>query len=111
MLEKLSLSTKDIKKYRLVLESEVIDEVEKLARDLKGIRLCHINSTPFGGGVAELLFSHIPLMRGVGIDADWQIIRGDRRFFTITKSLHNALQGAKYLLEDKTKRVYLANNK
>lgn len=110
MLEKLSLSTKDIKKYRLVLESEVIDEVEELARDLKGIRICHINSTPFGGGVAELLFSHIPLMRGVGIDADWQIIRGDRRFFTITKSLHNALQGAKYSLKDKTKRIYLANN-
>lgn len=111
MLEKLSLSVKDIKKYRLVLGSEVIDEVEKLARDLKGIRLCHINSTPFGGGVAELLFSHIPLMRGAGIDADWQVIRGDRRFFTITKSLHNALQGAEYpLLGDKTKRVYLANN-
>ena len=112
MLEKLSLSTKDIKKYRLVLESEVIDEIEKLARDLKGIRICHINSTPFGGGVAELLFSHIPLMRGVGIDADWQVIRGDRRFFTITKSMHNALQGAKYpLLGEKTKRVYLTNNK
>ena len=111
MLEKLSLSTKDIKKYRLVLESEIIDEVECLARDLKGIRICHINSTPFGGGVAELLFSHIPLMRGVGIDADWQVIRGDRRFFTITKSLHNALQGKEYLLKEKTKRVYLANNK
>ena len=112
MLEKLSLSTKDIKKYRLVLESEVIDEVEKLARDLKGIRICHINSTPFGGGVAELLFSHIPLMRGVGIDADWQVIRGDQRFFTITKSMHNALQGAKYpLLGEKTKKVYLTNNK
>jgi len=111
MLEKLSLSVKDIKKYRLVLGSEVIDEVEKLARDLKGIRLCHINSTPFGGGVAELLFSHIPLMRGAGIDADWQVIRGDQRFFTITKSLHNALQGAEYpLLGDETKRVYLANN-
>lgn len=112
MLEKLSLGVKDIKKYRLVLESEVIDEVEKLARDLKGVRLCHINSTPFGGGVAELLFSHIPLMRGVGIDADWQVIRGDQRFFTITKSLHNALQGAKYpSMKDKTKMVYLANNK
>ena len=112
MLEKLSLSVKDIKKYRSVLGSEVIDEVEKLARDLKGIRLCHINSTPFGGGVAELLFSHIPLMRGAGIDADWQVIRGDQRFFTITKSLHNALQGAEYplIMEDKTKRVYLANN-
>jgi trehalose synthase len=111
MLEKLSLSVKDIKKYRCESGSELIDEVERLAGDLKGVRLCHINSTPFGGGVAELLFSHIPLMRGVGIEADWQVIRGDRRFFTITKSLHNALQGAKYpLLGDKTKRLYLANN-
>jgi len=111
MLEKLSLSVKDIKKYRCESGSELIDEVERLAGDLKGVRLCHINSTPFGGGVAELLFSHIPLMRGVGIEADWQVIRGDRRFFTITKSLHNALQGAKYpLLGDKTKRLYLASN-
>ena len=110
MLEKLSLSTKDIKKYRLLLESGVIDEVEELARDLKGIRICHINSTPFGGGVAELLFSHIPLMRGVGIDADWQVIRGNRLFFTITKFLHDALQGAKYPLWEKTKKVYLTNN-
>jgi len=111
MLEKLSLGVKNIKKYRCELGSELINEVETLARDLKGVRLCHINSTPFGGGVAELLFSHIPLMRGVGIEADWQVIRGDRRFFTITKSLHNALQGAKYpLLGEKTKRVYLANN-
>lgn len=111
MLEKLSLGVKNIKKYRCELGRELIDEVETLARDLKGIRLCHINSTPFGGGVAELLFSHIPLMRGVGIEADWQVIRGDRRFFTITKSLHNALQGAKYpILGEKTKRVYLANN-
>ncbi|MFC1897882.1 glycosyltransferase [Chloroflexota bacterium] len=111
MLEKLSLSTKDIKKYRLLLESEVIDEIESLAHDLKGIRICHINSTPFGGGVAELLFSHIPLMRGVGIDADWQVIRGDRQFFTITKALHNALQGAKYPVDDKTRQIYLNNNK
>ena len=86
MLEKLSLSVKNIKKYRCESGSELIDEVERLAGDLKGVRLCHINSTPFGGGVAELLFSHIPLMRGVGIEADWQVIRGDRQFFTITKS-------------------------
>jgi len=110
MLEKLSLSIKELKKYRLVLESELIDEVQKLGHELKGIRICHINSTPFGGGVAELLFSLIPLMRGLGVKADWQVIRGDRRFFTITKSLHNALQGAKYPLLEESKRVYLANN-
>jgi len=111
MLQKVSLGVKDINNYRMLLGSELIDDVEALARDLKGLRLCHINSTPFGGGVAELLFSYIPMVRGLGIHADWQVIRGDRRFFTITKSLHNALQGAEYpLLEQQTQRTYLANN-
>jgi trehalose synthase len=94
MLYKISLGTSDINKYRLIQSRELIDEVVKLGRDLKGLRLCHINSTPFGGGVAELLVSYIPLLRALGIKADWQVIRGDRHFFTITKGLHNALQGA-----------------
>ena len=111
MLQKVSLGVREIDKYRLILGSDLIDEVKSLASDLKGLRLCHINSTPFGGGVAELLFSYIPLVRGLGIHADWQVIRGDQRFFSITKSLHNALQGAEYpLLEQTTERVYLTNN-
>lgn len=111
MLQKVSLGIKDINKYRMLVGGELIDEVDALAHDLKGLRLCHINSTPFGGGVAELLFSYIPLVRSLGIHADWQVIRGDRRFFTITKSLHNALQGAEYpLLEQQTQHIYLANN-
>jgi len=111
MLEKVVLGSKDFSKYRLIFGDGLIDEIESLARDLKGIRLCHINSTPFGGGVAELLFSYIPLIRSLGIHADWQIIRGDQRFFSITKSLHNALQGAEYpLLEQQTQRIYLTNN-
>jgi trehalose synthase len=112
VLQKVSLPVKDIDKYRMLLGSEFIDEIKALARDLKGLRLCHINSTPFGGGVAELLSSLIPLARGVGIKADWQVIRGDHRFFTVTKSLHNALQGTPYPLIEKeaTRRAYIANN-
>ena len=45
----------------------LIDEVVSLSKELKGLRLCHINSTPFGGGVAELLVSYIPLLRALGI--------------------------------------------
>ena len=112
MLHKVSLGTGNIDKYRLIQNREVIDEVVNLGEELKGLRLCHINSTPFGGGVAELLISYIPLLRAVGIEADWQIIRGDRRFFTITKGLHNALQGAVYeeSRNVKTQRVYQSNN-
>ena len=96
MLHKVSLGIADINKYRMVEARGVIDEVVSLGEELKGLRLCHINSTPFGGGVAEMLVSYIPLLCSVGIKADWQIIRGDRRFFTITKGLHNALQGAPF---------------
>ena len=112
MLNKISLGTGNIDKYRLIESRGIIDEVVNLGEELKGLRLCHINSTPFGGGVAELLISYIPLLRAVGIEADWQIIRGDRRFFTITKGLHNALQGAEYqeIRKVKTRRAYQGNN-
>ncbi len=112
MLHKISLGVADIDKYRLIQSRELIDEVISLGEELKGLRLCYINSTPFGGGVAELLVSYIPLLRSLGIKADWQVIRGDRRFFTITKGLHNALQGApfKEIRKESLRRVYQANN-
>jgi len=113
MLHKISLGAADIDKYRLIQSKELIDEVVALGNQLKGLRLCHINSTPFGGGVAELLVSYIPLLRSLGIKADWQVIRGDRRFFTITKGLHNALQGAPFPEIDRPsiRQRYLKNNR
>lgn len=112
MLQKISLQVRSLDKYRLLMGNRLIKEIEKLATDLKGIRLCHINSSPFGGGVAELLNSYIPLVRGLGIEADWQVIRGDHRFFTITKSLHNALQGGDGSLieREETQRIYKSQN-
>jgi len=112
MLHKVSVGIGNIDKYRLIESRGIIDEVVNLGEELKGLRVCHINSTPFGGGVAELLVSYIPLLRSLGIKADWQIIHGDRRFFTITKSLHNSLQGAEYkeIKKEKTRRVYWHNN-
>ena len=112
MLNKVSLGTGNIDKYRLIEARSVIDEIASLGEDLKGLRLCHINSTPFGGGVAELLACQIPLVRSLGITADWQIIRGDRRFFTITKALHNALQGATFtdINKESTRKEYENNN-
>lgn len=113
MLQKVSLGTSKIENYLSLMSREAIAELEHLGRKLKGLRLCHINSTPFGGGVAELLVSAIPLLQGLGIKADWQIIRGDRRFFSITKAMHNALQGEEYpqIGEPSTQRIYLGNSK
>ena len=74
MLHKISLGIADIDKYRMIETRGIIDEVVSLGNDLKGLRVCHVNSTPFGGGVAELLVSYIPQVRSIGIEADWQVI-------------------------------------
>jgi len=112
MLHKISLGVGDLNKYRMIATKSVMDELISLGEELKGLRVCHVNSTPFGGGVAELLACLIPLLHAVGIKADWQVIRGDRHFFTITKGLHNALQGAAYaeIGSERLKGTYRINN-
>ncbi len=49
-------------------------------------------------------------MNDAGIDAGWRILHGSQEFFEITKSFHNALQGAKLNLSQRKKRIYLQVN-
>lgn len=67
--------------------------IQKLCEKLKGKSFLHINSTKEGGGVAEILNRMIPLLIDLGIDARWDVIEGDAKFFDFTKKTHNALQG------------------
>lgn len=97
--------------YRALVGDELIDEILGLARELAGVRVCHINSTGFGGGVAELLARHVALARTLGIDAEWRLLQGTPEFFTITKALHNALQGAPYALSERDRALYLEVNR
>jgi trehalose synthase len=101
----------DVENYRRLVGDTLIDEIRGLSRDLKGVRVCHVNSTGFGGGVAELLSRHVPLENAVGIHADWRLIQGTPQFFTVTKALHNALQGARYELTESDKAIYLHVNR
>src|SRR3712207_9014626 len=64
-----------------------------MAEELHGLKVLHLSATAFGGGVSEILYTLVPLMRDVGIEADWQIIFGREEFFNATKLMHNALQG------------------
>jgi trehalose synthase len=59
----------------------------------EGRRIININSTPAGGGVAEMLDSAIGYSQGMGVDARWYVIEGDARFFEITKRIHNHIYG------------------
>ncbi|HVN22557.1 MAG TPA: glycosyltransferase [Syntrophorhabdales bacterium] len=67
--------------------------LQKLGERLSGKSFLHINSTRLGGGVAEILQRMVPILAELGIEARWDIIEGDQRFFDITKKIHNALQG------------------
>jgi len=64
-----------------------------LAERLKGKMIQNINSTAVGGGVAEILVRMLPLLRDLGVNAEWTVIKGDEKFFHITKKMHNALHG------------------
>jgi trehalose synthase len=70
-----------------------VEEIRELAEPLRGKRVVQLSATAFGGGVSEILYTLIPLMRDVGLEVEWQVIYGREEFFNATKIMHNALQG------------------
>ena len=92
--------------YRKIVGDKKINEIINEAKPLKGKYVTHINSTFYGGGVAEILSSLVFLMNDVGIKAEWRLLRGDKNFFNITKSFHNGLQGSDIKLTEKNKKIY-----
>jgi len=109
MLQPVDVGELSIDMYEEILPFEIIT-LRQVAKDLRGARLLHINATPYGGGVSELLRSLVPLERALGIDAHWQVISGDEHFFRVTKTIHNALQGGAYYLSGTDKETYLAHS-
>jgi trehalose synthase len=107
MLESVDVGRQSISDYEATAGREVIERLRSLAEPLRGARVLHLNATPYGGGVAEILRSEVPLMRDLGIACDWKIITGDKDFFSVTKTMHNALQGAKRSITDHEKEIYL----
>jgi trehalose synthase len=94
MLQEVSLGQKSLADYTHIAGKELVGEIRALAEKLEGQRVLHVSATAFGGGVSEILYTIVPLMRDVGIDAHWQVIFGKEEFFNATKLLHNSLQGA-----------------
>ena len=90
---KMGRQNNGIDAYRAIVGNEIVDELSIIADKLKGKSIQNINSTSLGGGVAEILSRIIPLMRDLGIDIWWDVIKADERFFEITKRIHNGLHG------------------
>ena len=107
MLERVPLLEKTLADYSEVAGEDTIERIRAAAAPLEGARILHVNATAYGGGVAELLATHVPLLRDLGIDAEWQVIHGSDEFFAITKNVHNALQGAAIEWTADMQRIYL----
>src|SRR5262245_47975412 len=88
MLEGVDVGEATLASYRGIAPDELLDAVAHAAAALRGARVLHVNATPYGGGVSELLRSTVPLLNDQGLVAEWRIIAGDEPFFQVTKALH-----------------------
>jgi len=104
------VSTISLDEYTPIVGEKKIEEIRLLAENLKGKSVCHVNSTPFGGGVAEILSRLVPLMSNVGLKAEWKVMTGTNEFFNVTKTIHNGLQGMSVPFDDQMRKTYLEYN-
>jgi trehalose synthase len=95
-----------IEDYEPLIGSENVDRIRGKADNLKGLRVANFNSTYYGGGVAEMLSSLTLLMNSLGLRTEWRVIQGTADFFSITKKMHNALQGGKIDLSNIKKEIF-----
>ncbi len=82
-----------IEDYSPIVSQSVIDDLKVISDRLKGKIVQHINSTAVGGGVAEILNRMVPLLKELGVDTRWDVIKGGEQFFEVTKKFHNLLHG------------------
>lgn len=110
MLECVDVGTQSIDRYRSSAGDDAVEALREAARPLRALRVLHVSATPYGGGVAEILRSEIPLLRDLGLHADWRLISGNERFFDVTKRIHNGLQGSPRGLSTDDEERYLAQS-
>jgi trehalose synthase len=106
MLHPVNVGQKSLSDYATILGRGLVAEIQRLAQPLVGKRVLHLSATAFGGGVAEINYTLVPLMRSVGLDAEWRIIHGQDEFFNVTKKIHNGLQGSPQRLTPEEEEIF-----
>jgi trehalose synthase len=91
--QSVNVGSKLLADYATIASRGLMEQIRALAEPLAGKSVLHLSATAFGGGVAEILYTLVPLMRDAGLDAEWRVIYGQDEFFDVTKGIHNALQG------------------
>jgi trehalose synthase len=106
MLQLVNAGHKSLADYATIATRGLMDEIRRLAEPLAGKRVVHLSATAFGGGVAEINYTLIPLMQDAGLEVEWRIIRGAEEFWNVTKTIHNALQGNPQGLTDEQHEIF-----
>lgn len=99
-----------VEDYERYVGAETVERIQKKAKPFQDLHVVHVNSTYYGGGVAEILSSLVLLMNSVGIKTGWRVIQGSPDFFSTTKKIHNALRGGKINLTQRKIQLYQAVN-
>jgi trehalose synthase len=111
MLRFVDTAVQEIETYREFASPGQVERVRDFAKTLQNARILHLNATPYGGGVAEMLNSLVALEKGLGLDVSWAVVVAQPAFFAFTKRLHNALQGDPvFHVSDEEHHAYLAHN-
>lgn len=95
-----------LEKYQDIAPPGTVDFLYKLADRVRGKSILHVNSTTRGGGVAEILRRLVPMLQDLGVEAEWEVIKGSEEFFNVTKKFHNALQGQEQSITEEMFRSY-----
>lgn len=100
-----------IEDYAAIAGEAVIGDLRLIAEKLKGKVIQHVNSTSVGGGVAEILNRMVPLLRELGVDTRWDLVKGGLDFFEVTKKFHNALHGKQEEFSQKDFDIFLETSR
>ena len=75
-LQQVNVGHKSLADYATIVSRGLMEQLKALAEPLAGKRVLHLSATAFGGGVAEILYTLVPLMRDAGLDTEWRVIYG-----------------------------------
>ena len=105
-VQRSTLGLHSLDQYEPLIGAATAERIAKKAKRVRTMRVAHVSSTFYGGGVTELLTPLTLMMNATGIETDWHLIQGTPGFFGSTKTLHNTLQGQSIEFSDAERTIY-----